>query len=111
MLQTTPGYLPIQTGADGVARIRGTRIPLETIIAAFSEGATAEEIAQQYTTLNLADIYTVLGYYLRNPSAVETYLRSRNEQAEAVRKENELRFDSQGVRHRLLARRVIHLIL
>ena len=111
MLQTTPEYLPIQTGADGVARITGTRIPLETIIAAFSEGATAEEIAQQYTTLNLADIYTVLGYYLRNPSAVETYLRSRNEQAEAVRKENELRFELRGVRGRLLARREIRFML
>ncbi len=59
MLQTTPEYLPIQTSVDGVARVGGPRVPLETIIAAFSEGATAEEIAPQYPTLNLAGIYTV----------------------------------------------------
>ena len=47
MLQTTPGYLPIQTGADGVARIRGTRIPLETIIAVVAPAGTPAPVVER----------------------------------------------------------------
>ena len=97
--------IPLQVDAGGVARIGGTRVTLDTVIAAFSDGATAEEIAQQYPSLNLADVYYVIGYYLRRPSEVEAYLRERKAQAEVVRDQNETRFDPQGVRDRLLARR------
>lgn len=41
------GPLPLETSADGVIRVRGTRITLDTVWAAFNEGATAEEIVQQ----------------------------------------------------------------
>ena len=34
---------------------------------------TAEEIVQQYPTLDLADIYTVIAYYLRNREDVDAY--------------------------------------
>ena len=97
--------IPLQTGADGVVRIGKTRVTLDTVIAAFSDGATAEEIVQQYPSLNLADVYQVIGYYLRRPSELEEYLQQRKSQAEAVRQQNELRFDPQGVRDRLMARR------
>jgi len=97
--------IPFQVDADGVARVGGTRVTLDTVIAAFLQGATAEEIAQQYPSLNLADIYYLIGYYLRRPSEVESYLGKRRVQAEVVRKQNESRFDPQGIRSRLLARR------
>ena len=97
--------IPFQVDADGVARVGGTRVTLDTVIAAFLQGATAEEIAQQYPTLNLADIYYLIGYYLPRPSEVESYLGKRRAQAEVVRKQNESRFDPQGIRSRLLARR------
>jgi len=104
-LTTTHEAIPFRMDADGVARVGGTRVTLDTVIAAFLEGATAEEIAQQYPSVNLADVYSLIGYYLRHSSAVETYLRQRKDQAEAVRRENESRFDPQGVRDRLLPRR------
>jgi uncharacterized protein (DUF433 family) len=104
-LVTTTEIIPIQVDANSVARVGGTRVTLDTVIAAFSEGATAEEIAQQYPSLNLADIYYVIGYYLRRPAEVEAYLRQRKTQADIVRKQNESRLDPQGVRDRLLARR------
>jgi uncharacterized protein (DUF433 family) len=68
----------------GVARVGGTRVTLDTVIAAFSDGATAEEIAQQYPSLNLADVYYVIGYYLRRPSEVEAHLRQRKALTEGV---------------------------
>jgi uncharacterized protein (DUF433 family) len=97
--------IPFQLDVDGVARVGGTRVTLDTVIAAFSEGATAEEIVQQYPSLDLADIYYVIGYYLRRPSEVEAYLRQRRVHAETVQRQNVSRFDPQGVRDRLLARR------
>jgi uncharacterized protein (DUF433 family) len=97
--------VPILLDADGVARIARTRVTLDTLVAAFVEGATAEEIAQQYPALQLADVYSVIAYYLRRREQVEAYLRERHEQAAAVRVQNESRFDPQGVRARLMARR------
>lgn len=96
--------IPLAADADGVVRVGGTRITLETIVAAFREGATAEEIVQQYPSLNLADVYSVIGYILRRSSDVEQYLHQRQRQADKVRAKNEAQFDPQGIRARLLSR-------
>ena len=97
--------IPIEADTDGVMRVSKTRVTLDTVVAAFNDGATAEEIAQQYPTVPLADVYSVLGYYLRRYSEVETYLSRRRQQAEQVRTENESQFTPAGVRERLAARR------
>lgn len=96
---------PLAIDRDGVARVGGTRVTLDVVVAAFREGATAEEIAQQYPSLRLADVYSVVGYYLRRRGEVEEYLREREKKADDVRRENEARFDPEGVRGRLMARR------
>lgn len=89
----------------GVIRVAGTRVTLDTIISVFNAGATPEEIAQRYPTLQLADVYAVIGYYLHHRGEVDAYLRERERQADAIQKENEARFDPSGIRERLLARR------
>ena len=105
MLSTITESVPLRTDQDGVIRVGGTRVTLDTVVATFKEGATAEEIVQQYPSLHLADVYFVLGYYLRQHDQVEAYLQQRQAQAELVRQQNEQRFDPAGVRERLLARR------
>jgi len=102
LIETEP--VPLTTDTEGVVRVGQTRITLDTVIAAFLEGATAEEITHQYPPLDLADVYAVIAYYLRRRSEVEAYLRERNAQADVIRRENEGRFDPAGVRERLLAR-------
>ena len=97
--------VPFTVDSDGVALVGKTRVTLDTIVTVFLEGATAEEIVQQYPTVDLADVYSVIGYYLRRRVEIEDYLRRRREQSETVRKQNELRWDPCGVRERLLARR------
>ena len=97
--------VPIAVNADGDALVGGTRVPLDTVIAEFKEGATAEEIVQHYTSLDLADVYLVIAYYLRAQGEVEQYLAERAQHADQVRQENEARFDPTGVRARLLARK------
>jgi uncharacterized protein (DUF433 family) len=96
---------PLQEAEDGVVRVGGTRVTLDTLVAAFHQGATAEEIVEQYPSLDLADAYAVIAYYLHHRVEVEAYLAKRGEDARRVRHENEARFDPTGVRARLLARR------
>lgn len=97
--------VPLSTTRDGVVVVAGTRVSLDLIVAAFTSGATAEEIAQQYPTAPLADVYAAITYYLRHRDDVETYLEHRRQHREQVRAENERRFDPQGIRDRLVARR------
>jgi len=104
-LSIATGLIPLETDADGIIRVGGTRVTLDTVVAAFREGATAEEIVYQYPSLSLADVYLVIGYYLQRRTDVESYLCWRQRQADEVRRQNEARFDSYGIRDRLLARR------
>jgi uncharacterized protein (DUF433 family) len=97
--------VPIHTDADGVVRVAGTRVTLDTIVDAFDAGATAEEIAQQYPTVPLVDVYSVITYYLRHKPEVDAYLKDREVLSERIREEDERRFPSTGIRERLLARR------
>ena len=97
--------VPLTTDINGVVRVAQTRVTLDTVIAAFSDGATAEEIAHQYPALNLADIYAVIAYYLHRRLEVEAYLQERQQQSQKIRQQNMVRFDPQGVRDRLMARR------
>ena len=97
--------VPIHTDADGVVRVAGTRVTLDTIVGAFDDGATAEEIAQQYSSVPLVDVYSVITYYLRHKPEVCAYLKTREERAERVRNDVQRRFPSAGLRERLLARR------
>ena len=97
--------VPLKTDTDGVVRIGNTRVTLETVIGAFLDGASAEEIASQYPSLELADIYAVIAYYLRRRREVADYLQWRGAHAEAIHNENETRSDPARIRDRLLARR------
>ncbi|MGC9524900.1 MAG: DUF433 domain-containing protein [Limnospira sp.] len=97
--------VPLEFHPDGVVRVGGTRVTLDTVVAAFNQGATAEEIASQYPSLQLADIYATIAFYLRRQEDVENYLQQRKHRAEEIRLQNQRRFDTEGVRDRLLARR------
>ena len=104
-LVITTEPVPLETDADGVVRVGATRVTLDTVVAAFKDGATAEEIVFQYPSLSLPDVYFVIGYYLQRRVEVEAYLQQRQQHADEVRQQNESRFDSRGIRDRLQARR------
>ena len=97
--------IPLEASADGVVYVGGTRVTLDTVVMAFRDGATAEEIVYQYPSVDLADVYAVIAYYLQRRPEVEVYLQKRRAQADETRQQNEARFDPQGIRERLLARR------
>jgi uncharacterized protein (DUF433 family) len=97
--------IPVATDDSGVIRVGGTRVSLDSVVYAFADGSTPEEIVQQYPTLDLADVYAVITYYLKHREEVEGYLQIREAQRAEIRNEIESRFDPRGVRARLLARR------
>jgi uncharacterized protein (DUF433 family) len=96
---------PLATDADGLIRVGGTRVSLDSVVLAFLDGSTPEEIVQQYPSLDLADAYAAVTYYLNHRQEVEGYLRERHTQREQIRAEVEARFNPQGIRDRLLSRR------
>lgn len=96
--------VPLVTDSDGVFRVSGTRVTLDTLVYAFQDGATAEEIAQQYPVVPLSDVYLLIGYYLNRRKEVDTYLVRRQQDATEVQRSNEARWDPTAIRARLLAR-------
>jgi uncharacterized protein (DUF433 family) len=97
---------PLAEDEGGVVRVGGTRVRLDTVIYAFQNGCTPEEILMKYPSLNLPDIYSVITYYLLHREEVDAYLNQRKSLIEKVEQEIEARFPSDGVRERLLARRL-----
>ncbi len=96
--------IPLSTAEDGVIRIAGTRVTLDTVIDTFLTGASPEEMAQDFPVLRLDDVYAVLTYYLRHRDEVDAYLRKRRSRAAVLRREIETHSAQTGLRDRLLAR-------
>lgn len=61
-----PEPVPLTGDAAGRLMIAGTRVPLESLMAAFKRGESPEAIHESYDTVKLADIYVVLAYYLHH---------------------------------------------
>jgi uncharacterized protein (DUF433 family) len=96
---------PIETDPQGVVRVAQTRVTLDTVVSAFLEGCTPEEIGEQYPSLQLSDICLVIAYYLGHREEVDRYMEARRQQGNFIRQEAEQRFNPIGIRERLLARR------
>ena len=97
--------VPLSVDAHGRVRVGGTRVTLDTVIGLFKQGRSPEWIAEGFPTVTLADIYTVIGYYLRHRPDVDEYLRRRKEEAESLRRQIEAQPGYKESRERLLARR------
>src|SRR6187551_1184173 len=65
---------PLTNGPDGVIRVAGTRVSLETVVYAFDAGSSAEEIVEQYPSLSLSNVYAVISYALDNRQSVDEYV-------------------------------------
>ena len=65
---------------DGVYRVAGTRVALDSIVRRFWEGDAPEAIVQSFPVLTLEQVYGAIAYYLRHQECIDTYLK----QAEAA---------------------------
>jgi uncharacterized protein (DUF433 family) len=104
VIVSTSEILLEKSGA-GVLYIGKTRVPLDTVIFDFNEGATPEEIVWRYPTLDLSQVYAAVSYYLQHREEIEKYLAERAAQRAEIRTEAENRFNPKGIRERLLKRK------
>ena len=104
--QTTQS-VPLDLTPDGSIRVQGTRVSLDSIVRHFQLGATAEEIAHKFPTLNLADIYSVIAFYLNNREAIADYLTRQASDEEALQEQLDAHYHASitEVRDRLLLKR------
>ena len=96
---------PLRIDENGIVRIGQTRVTLETVVHAYQDGSTAEQILLQYSALSLADVHAVIAYYLRHTAQVDAYLAEQQRDADEIRRKIESNPDMQQIRQRLLARK------
>ncbi len=104
-LTIQPESAPLRVDDQGVCRVSGTRVSLESLVHALQDGATAEEIAQQYPSVPLPDVYATIAYYLKHRPEVDCYLDNLEQEEARVLKEVRSRSPLADLRERLLARR------
>ncbi len=99
-----PEPVPLTRDAAGRLIVIGTRIPLDTLVAAFERGDSPEAIHESYPTVSLGDVYAIFTYCVRHRTDVNAYLAERAEKRAGTRAEVETRLPSEGLRAKLLAR-------
>jgi uncharacterized protein (DUF433 family) len=72
----------------GRLRIEGTRITVNQIAVCYKQGLSPEEIADRYSHLSLAQVYTALAYYHANRDEVEADLIAEKEEADRLEREH-----------------------
>ncbi len=97
--------VPLRIDEHGGIRVGQTRVPIDTVVYCFNEGASPEEITLRYTSMALPDVYAVINYYLQNKAEIDAYILAREEEASRIQTEMEQRFPPHGIRARLLARK------
>ena len=102
--------LPLRLTADGTIRIADSRVSLDSIAHHYKLGASAEQIAQKFPALDLADIYATIAYYLNNEEAIEEYLRQQEAKGDETQRKIESDPQQQksaaALRARLLSRKL-----
>jgi uncharacterized protein (DUF433 family) len=97
--------IPLRADAHGTIRVGDTRVTLSAVISCFDRGATPEAIVDSFNTLKLADVYCVIGYYLRHQDEVKAYLKKEQQEGEILRKQIESELSPSPLRERLLKRK------
>jgi uncharacterized protein (DUF433 family) len=105
MLVFEKEQVPLRIDKYGIVRVIGSRVTLDTIVAYYEQGESPEDIVDGFPSLQLADVYAIVSYYLKNKSQVRAYLQERAKRAKEMRKKVEARSNNRALKKRLLARR------
>jgi len=100
----TPGNALFED-RDGTIRLAGSRVPLDTVVYEFNQGATPEQIQDSFPSVSLHTIYGAIAFYLEHQAAIDDYLRCREQEAEELRRKVESRPEVAAFRERLRRRR------
>src|SRR2546421_9244151 len=101
--------LPFRLTEDGTIRIGDSRVSLDSVVHHYKLGASAEQIAQKFPALDLADIYAAISYYLSNEQSVERYLASQESKGDSIQthieSDPQYQRNSAKLREQLIARK------
>ena len=93
--------------SEGLYRVGGTRVSLDSLIYLFREGMSAESMVESYPALTLEAVHGALAFYLANQKEIDDYLAegehiaqlhheaSRRTNAELIAKLRRARHESQ----------------
>jgi uncharacterized protein (DUF433 family) len=76
--------IPLRPTQDGTIRVGDTRVSLETIIESYLTGDRPEDIHEGFPFIDLADIYAIIAFYLKNKEAVDRYLANQDEESQRI---------------------------
>ena len=96
--------VPLWEEPPGVLRVGKSRVLLELVIHAYQQGESPEAIVEMYDSLDVADVFAVIAYYLTHRTEVDEYLRQCDEEAEALRRKIEASQRPGPTKEELLAR-------
>jgi uncharacterized protein (DUF433 family) len=88
--------VPLHADSDDVLRVGNSRVTLASVIWAYLDGSSAEEIVEQFDSLTLADAHGVIAYYLIHRAEIDEYLMSREADANEFRVEAATRSEQGG---------------
>jgi uncharacterized protein (DUF433 family) len=89
-LMLEPLTVPLREEPSGVFRVGNSHVLLELVIRSFQRGLSPAEIVQSFDSLELADVYAVVAYYLSHQTEVDAYLKRREQESEELRQRVEL---------------------
>ncbi len=75
----------------GRLRIDGTRVTVNQIATLYKQGYNAEDIADQYPHLTIAQVYAALSHYHANKEDIDADLIAEEQEADALQDEFEAR--------------------
>lgn len=86
MVLETVQTVPLTQWEDGSIRVKGSRLLIDTVISAHDRGECPEEIYQSFpsSSYSVADIYSVIAYYLSHKAEIDSYLLERESEAEKI---------------------------
>lgn len=84
MILMTPNY--VEQTSEGVWKVCGSRVSLDSVLAAYLSGLSPEGIQEAFPSLSLEAIHGCLAFYLRNRADLDAYLQRERDNFEAQRR-------------------------
>ena len=75
------------TQTEGVYRIAGSRVSLDSVVYDFLNGLSPESIVDNFATLTLEQVYGAITYYLAHRTEVDAYLQRNRAKFDVLRQQ------------------------
>jgi uncharacterized protein (DUF433 family) len=76
---------PVRFDENGIAYVADTTVRLTSVLSAYLNDDSPEDIVESYPAIRLADVYGVIAYYLNHRQAMDSYLIQQSQLSAATR--------------------------